>query len=467
MVYLYIVSSYHNLFEGWLIILERLKGYNFFNIILLLILLSTFQLYFYSFYTDIDLSTFFSFHSSDKWCVNGQKIIGVHCFGDLGLNVIQISETNNIWARGYASSPAPYPPLNYIGFKILYLIGSKFGVSLMTLLYSLFNMSIVWFTIYFALRKFSLSQKVIASTALTFTSLPMVIILDRGNNFVWIFPFLYMFSLSFLKNKYFYSLFFLTIMVSLRPQFILLGILYIFVGKVRLLLLTPLLSALSIFISFLIWDSSRVTLNITEWINNILQHSTYVSIDPVWPYNYAVGKGFYSLTKFVREMTNYDFTDYFTFTSSFLFLLLIINFSLIRNKKKDFNLRLLLSFVPLILFSAPIVWHYYSLGTIVLLILIINSDIDLFDLGNENKFIGLIYFITLTLSLTSISIPFAAASAPNNYVNLVQVLIPVMWFLLLVLLIIQQMITIVRNYLFSHSQKKITKSIPFKNSNFE
>jgi hypothetical protein len=418
----------------------NIGGFDFIVAFLVVGFIVSLQNYVYSFYSDLHLGTLISFIENDEWCISSKPIIGEHCFGDLGLNIIQVNETKNIWTEGYQkNSPAPYPPLNYFGFSFFLFLSKVLTPAKMIFLYSTINIAIVWSTIFLALKKIGFRYRLLASTSLSFTSLPIIISLDRGNNFIWTFPTLYLFTHAIYNKKFRNALIFLIITCTFRPQLVMLSAIFLFTPRKFYAILAPILTTLSILITFVLWDPAQTITNFFLWISNLIQHSEYRPIEPLWPYNYSLSKGVYLIFDLLNVYRFPIIKNLTTYAGIVLYILFIFKFLWKQNKKVGIvsSLQPIIIFIPLVLFASPIVWSYYCLNIIIVIILIIKYNIKLSQIGDNSIMLGFFYCLVTLMSITGFILPMASDSSPIGTLNLIQVLIPVGWVLVLIMYLAQ------------------------------
>lgn len=225
------------------------------------------------------------FHSDDGWCVSATQGVGVHCFGDYA--DMQIRDTFAPWAR--VSGPNAHPPLSIFIQDSFGHIGTfagshRIGLGLWLLVMAL----CVLFPILWATRQLPAQTRAVEILLFGVATTPFLAALDRGNSAPLVLPALLWFGVSMGRGRNTSAMWAVVLASLVRPQLLLLAVLFIFRKDLLNMLRTIGLGILGILLSFAIYPGDRIA-NLTEWIVNMLQYSSYRT--PLLPFPQSLGSG--------------------------------------------------------------------------------------------------------------------------------------------------------------------------------
>ncbi len=233
-------------------------------------------------YLGFSSSSRLSYFVNDGWCTKGQGI-GSHCFGDF-YYPFNFSNLNAPWAAG--PQPIPYPPLSLYIFEIFRIISDNTAFRHLSLnIYLVVSVLAMIFPSYHLCRKKMIDKKtgLILGTA-TLMSAPMIASFDRGNLQMLVTPLVYLCIFYFIKDSNKSFLIASSLLVSLKPQFILLGAL--FIGKHQLKELFKWFSTVSlIFLSTFALYPVNALENLRNFLDQIKDFNHYQPAGILFPTN--------------------------------------------------------------------------------------------------------------------------------------------------------------------------------------
>lgn len=244
------------------------------------------SLWVFASYYGLRPSELFSFLVQDGWCDPTLEGFGQHCFGDHAITRAYLN-TGSIWGPG-APVPSPYPPLAmaiHIGVDSFgRIFGGQRASTILFLLLALLAISIpaVW-----ASWRRPWPEKALVFIVLGPAALPALIVMDRAQLTAFLVPLALAFAVSISRERYVLAAAFCTVSATIKPQFILLALVFLALGKVRMLVLNVLLFALALAMSFLLWPGNRL-LNLQHWFGNVAGYSNYAGGTNEYPPNMSL-----------------------------------------------------------------------------------------------------------------------------------------------------------------------------------
>ncbi len=239
-------------------------------------------------YLGLSFNASLSFFVDDGWCVKGVQSIGSHCFGDYAALDDGLA-AGNLWdpASPFAT---PYPPIAWLpsilSFKFGDLVGSWSAgrnLFLMLLVVSLLTPAL-WVA-----RGHWLRRGPTALVILGIAAAPFLIVLDRGNSVGLVVAPLLGVGLAYVRADFSKMLAFITICALLKPQLILLVLLFLVYRKYSYVVATVALTVAATVAGFAFFAGS-IIVNLSNWITVLTRYSGYQSIDSPYPYNLGIGK---------------------------------------------------------------------------------------------------------------------------------------------------------------------------------
>lgn len=225
------------------------------------------------------------FHSDDGWCVPATQGIGVHCFGDYA--DMQIRGTVAPWAR--VSGPNAHPPLSIFIQDTFGRIGSFAGSHRVGLALWLLAMACcVLLPVLWATRPLPAHSRAVVILLFGVATTPFLAALDRGNSAPLVLPALLWFGISMSRGRNTSAMWAIVLASLVRPQMLVLALLFLFRKDLLNLLRTLGLGLLGILLGFALYPGDRIT-NLTEWIVNMLQYGGYRT--PLMPFPQSLGSG--------------------------------------------------------------------------------------------------------------------------------------------------------------------------------
>ena len=212
-----------------------------------------------------------SFRSNDGWCESKLEGFGIHCFGDF-YYPRTFMKLANPWEGGMN----PWPPFSFYVYKPLdflsVTVNPRFGIifficfSLIAVLFPLFHLKFI------AKEISGLGFSILLM--ITFTFSPIIVSLDRGSNVIFCIPFLYLFFLSLLNDKNRVAMLYLSILILLKPQFMILTLLFYYFKGLRYFLIRTLFLSVLFISSFALYPKSFPN-NIINWLSHTLAYQNY------------------------------------------------------------------------------------------------------------------------------------------------------------------------------------------------
>jgi hypothetical protein len=234
-------------------------------------------------YYNFNASESLSLYVIDGWCNPGQGI-GVHCFGDF-FYTFRFTEMINPWSNGFN----PQPPLGTFFYQIfswftvenpnskipllVYLIGS-----ICAALFPAWHLG--WKNRKSLFLTFSLSLA-------TLTFAPVLVAFDRGSNQLLMVPFVYLFVRGVLDSNTRRIFLFGIILVLIKPQMVLLGIVFLLNRDFRNTIKWGLISAAVTLSSFLLYPSGYLK-NLKDYFQQLIVYQDYIPAGAIFPVNISI-----------------------------------------------------------------------------------------------------------------------------------------------------------------------------------
>jgi hypothetical protein len=303
---------------------------------------------FISSYFQISLISMLSFNVTDGWCNSKTQGIGEHCFGDF-YYPLTFSNQDNPWDTG----SNPYPPFAQMIFKPFAILVERFPASPLALLLYLGFMILAIMIIpthLYLTRKIGAINSIFLGVVVLSTT-PVIVGLDRGNILVFCVPILYFF-LHFEREgdskRAFISW---TMLVLIKPQFALLGLIFIRNSNLKGLVKRLMLCSVIFITSFLLYPVGIIE-NMKSYQKQLFEYQDYGTLGSVFPVNVSIENGLSLVDVFFET----KFAE-----GAFFVNLAVLMFTIVVTFRSPATLRTS-TVLPILLL--PIVipqtsWHYY------------------------------------------------------------------------------------------------------------
>ena len=388
---------------------------NFISIYISLTGLATFILVLLPSWFGYKSSEAISFYSNDGWCKPEVSGIGVHCFGDFYYTIL-FANLDDPWSGNIN----PYPPVTIYLYKFFaILMGISEGHLALIVYLALTLIPLIIMLRHSHLNLFNKSAQATSFLALIlFSSSPILVSIDRGNNVIFALPMLYFFSFAILKNKSKQALLWGICLTILKPQ---LGVfILIFVIQKQWSLVFKWIGYVSLgyFVGFALYFKSFPR-NIGSWITQIFGFPNYGPPGSLFPVNLS----FSNLLEIPFRLLGHSVpTALISFANYSLFILSVLILVTFGSKYSLGSNIFVLSLFPIIFVSTS--FHYYLILLIVPLLLIVwevlymphSSDgpkkrVILFD----STIIRLVAGSTVILTFIPWAIPYSLSSKLSEY----------------------------------------------------
>jgi hypothetical protein len=316
-------------------------------------------------------SSVLSFRVEDGWCEPTTQGIGSHCFGDFYYSLRFISRDNpwNLEAN-------PYPPFALMIFKPFEFLASQFpnnNYGLIAYLVFLFAMLSIVPLILVANKSISMRTGLLAF-ALIISSAPALVALDRGNVIIFCFPFLCFFFLNILRGNDRKALLFLTFVVLVKPQSIILGILFFrkrdFLSGIKRNALIVAFFCLA----FLVYGFNTLEV-FSSYARQIISFQTYSTPGSFSPINISISNSLQLFSEQVLGITIYH--QLLTLTA---IVILIIGASYIYFNFNSNRIQCVIIATILSITFPSVSFHYY-----LIYVLALSVTVLLMMVGNDNS----------------------------------------------------------------------------------
>ena len=377
--------------------------------------LSIFLLFFIPQITGLQVAETVSFSSQDGHCLETTKLTKIHCFGDFGHPIELVRSGKSVWGPETSN---PYPPLNFIIFLFFSFLAAKISYLFSLLLYLLSLITAMLIPYLHALKKQTNKYKILAISTTLLGTLPFLTVIDRGNSTVWTLPFLYFFiaaRMNKIPKKF--EIVTATIAICLRPQNLVLLIVFLSKREYKKMVLTFVFSTLLNFLLFMVWDFANTIENVQKQIGVLIHYGT--GIPGTWPPSLSFSRGILTLTTLINYPLS---TTTIRYISYGLGLLLILKIIRMQNNISDMQVFILT--LPLIFLLPASAWPYYSCILLVIIASGFLMNLKIEDVGIDSKFRGNLFLFTTISTTTIICIPIW-----EQKYNIIQVFVPIIWIL--------------------------------------
>jgi|LakMenEpi03Aug12_release.lakeMendotaPanAssembly.Ray.scaffolds.fasta_scaffold191578_2 hypothetical protein len=385
----------------------------------LIILVLTFPiLIFYGSYFSTPISAYITYLPSDGWCNQIFSSIGNHCFGDYQYpGVILRDYMATAWQYPIEN---PHPPLAlFLSYFFIGLGNNLLGATAAFILYTCTMYITIFFVIFVWLKNVSPELRFLYTSILTFTTLPILFIFDRGINLWFSVPLISLFYLFFRQHKDVQSMLLFAVLATFRPQFLLISIAFLVFRGWRQFILSNLLALMFLFSSFFLWPGNKLA-NIIDWINQLIRYGGGLENGvSLYPTSYSLKSG---ISYILFSFNHFDFIDSLvyinlletlnTFYTAITVILLLIFMFVLMLCQKFINLEELITLLLLLVVLLPgKSWMNY--GIIYIMILLFNKNLYYTERKHKWR-----YFLLILLMITSLTPIFIIN--PSLQMNLLQ-----------------------------------------------
>jgi hypothetical protein len=334
------------------------------GVAMLLVALCFPAIWVYSGYKGFSFNASLSFFVDDGWCVKGVESFSNHCFGDYAV-IDDWLAAGDFW--GPSPTASVYPAIAWVPTILALRVGELVGDPTVgrNLFLALLACSLLTPAIWAARGSFS-RRVPVTFLLIGLASAPFLIVLDRGNAMGLVVAPLLGLAISYARGNFRQMMVFIVICSLLKPQMILLVLLFLVYKKYRYLLATCAISAGTTLAGFATFPSTFPQ-NIEGWLTTVTKFSGYQSIDLLYPYNLGLGRTLLTISDFVQlsailgESARADLAVWLQAHNTLLVIaLLVIVASAIMLRKQGSNLIFPLVAVISIAVIAPgVAYSYY------------------------------------------------------------------------------------------------------------
>jgi hypothetical protein len=308
------------------------------------------------------ITSVLSFPVEDGHCSQRFKGFGLHCFGDYYFSLTFANKD------AYSDGLQQYPPIAIIIFRFFNAINNIAPGTLLSLgLYYFIGIAVSIIVIF---RYFDF-KKGLRIAALIVSSTPFVILVDRGNILLFVFPLLFLFLKAYERPLDKISVLWLVLAALIKPQLLLFSLLYLKDRRFIDFLKSIIAYILSTFLAFTFFAGGILT-NLHLWIKGITAYQELSPEASHHPVNLSAANTIASIWKVfetikAREIVNVQMSTIFTsIVSLSVLIVLVLSFVFLKSSLSLFDSAVL---VVLTLILFPSTTYSYYLGLIYPLIL--------------------------------------------------------------------------------------------------
>ena len=336
-------------------------------------------------------SGIYSFPVSDGWCTPATQGIGDHCFGDYYYPVI----TSN-WENPWGSTPNPNPPLTQFIFKIFAYFPQQGRSGL--LIYLVLCLLSVAIPFIYAWKKLNLPPLKVAILFLfTLTSAPFMVAFDRGAIVMALFTplfFVYIYERNQNVGK---MQLLITLLVLLKPQFLLLNLIFVKGKRYKILLRTMLIQSLAMILTFTLYYQSFPN-SIISYARQAISFQSYIPWGSLSPSNLSLTNVFGIPLHFFGYANNLELLRVGV---SLCFLLILLK-KVVSNSQPIANTEIYVLLVLSIVVFPGVSFAYYGLFVILcLVVVVVEFHLDgktAFDfILKSNLYLGICFCLSVSL----------------------------------------------------------------------
>jgi hypothetical protein len=363
--------------------------------------------------TSLKVAEVVSFYTQDGYCVESTTLTKLHCFGDFGYPIELVRSGKDIWNKEVLNA---YPVINFQIYLLFSFIASKISYLFALILYLGTLIAAMTIPFWHALRNKPLKERMIFISTSVVATFPFLIVVDRGNNSAWTLPFIYFFiAARYSKIPRKYDVIFATIAIILRPQNLILLVVFLSKREYRKIFTTLFLSTFVNILGLLLWDAGNFVMNLKNQINQLIQYGS--GIPGTWPPNLSFARG----AKTFTEILNFTIPDSILINIGYLTGVLIV-FKLVLVKNKYNDAQILYLTLPLIFLIPVMSWYYYSAILLVIVASTLLLKTEITELGLNSQTRGCLFLFATLLTTIPLCIPIWQGQN-----NITQVFVPFIW----------------------------------------
>ena len=344
-------------------------------------------------YFNFKPSSVLSFRVEDGWCDPDTQGIGSHCFGDFYYTLRFISRVNP-----WSLEANPYPPFALMIFKPFEFLASQFPANNYGLIaYLVFLLVMLLITPIILVVNKSISKSTgLLACVLIISSAPSLVALDRGNIVILCFPFLCFFFLNIFSGNDWKALLFLTFVVLIKPQSILLGILFLRKGELLSGLKKIALSVTILCLTFLIYGFNALAV-FSSFVKQIMNFQTYSISGSFSPINISISNSVQLFSEQILGITVHR--HLLTLTAT---IILIAGLCYVYTKFDSAKIQCIIIATVITITFPSVSFHYYliyilALSVSIFLILMGKNHLNQINVDEPGSYFGLRKLLFLSL----------------------------------------------------------------------
>jgi hypothetical protein len=352
------------------------------------------------------------FSSADGNCVSAYVHLGKHCFGDYGAVILLMNQLPNPW-----ENPNPLvtvAPLILIISKIFVFLNTLPSPGLVLVLYLGTLIYCSAYPLLHATKGLELKERFRIVSYLSIATLPVLAVIDRGNNSVWAIPFLYLGIVNLIEKNESKAILFMALAISMRPQIIIFLAIFFASKSFFAILKTMLLTIIIYAVSFSLYLQTMSIKPLLKWVDGLAQYGSGIPGD--WPPSLSIARG----VKVLLGSVGFSIKDASIIIFSYVLLLLVLLIIVAQHKVNGMVLTAIL-ITPLLMLLAPVTWYYYGAYLQICIALLVKCEILSKDFPISKNF-SYFFIFAIYLTLSVIYLPLRI-----DYNNLVQYVVPVIW----------------------------------------
>lgn len=370
-------------------------------------------------YYSLDTGALLVFPGNDANCRIGEESIGIHCFGDF--SAIRFG---NPFDKP-TGAELVYPLSARIVRLPFFLLESISSYRFSLIAFLIVGIGACIYPLLHAMRDLPPAIRIGAAALLGLTNVGSLAALDRGNIILICVPAVYLFILATDEGKWRRSLLLLCLAVSIKPQLVVLAVIYLWRKRISLFLLSGLLAGVILFLPYIVIGRGNVEL-IGEWLTELRRWSSSLPASATYPPNISFNR--------VLVLLDLDF-ELFGYTIVGV-LILVVTRNCWKNKRPP-ALQEKLALIVSVALSGPIAYIYYLVLLIPAVALLVKQQHH-DDAGNQTLQMSNDIPILLCVALIPAAIPsalvYGGTIGPNGIFSVWPTSISTMMLLLLVLL---------------------------------
>ncbi|MDP4603785.1 MAG: hypothetical protein NWS75_04600 [Solirubrobacteraceae bacterium] len=368
----------------------------FVGVAMLLVALCFPAIWVYSGYKGFSFNASLSFFVDDGWCVKGVESFASHCFGDYAV-------IDDALAAGELWGPSPlasiYPAIAWLPTILALRVGELVGDPTVgrNLFLALLACSLLTPAIWAARGSFS-RRAPVTFLLIGLASAPFLIVLDRGNSIGLLVAPLLGLAISYATGNFRRMMIFIVICSLLKPQMILLVVLFLVFKKYGYLLATVAIAVAATLAGFATFPSSFPQ-NIEGWLTKATKYSGYQTVDALYPYNLGLGRALLTISDFLQirailgEPARADLVVWLQANNSLLVIaLLLLVVSAIMLRKQGSNLIFpLVAILSIAVMTPGVAYGYYvALFLVPAAMILRDPNDDLAKPSNRDRWAGML-----------------------------------------------------------------------------